>query len=466
MEALRRILPMTIQDFRARCLRAVPTAATGANTKPLSFPSTFGHRSSRFRAQYQTPAWLSRAASAVLKKQVIDQLPEAEEAATSTEGLQALSRYEVERRKSSTRGIHLYKAAGRAISEEERKERDKKFDEKLERQAARQAQSPQRLQSLPTTPWQSASPITYLPTPPLIAGKKRRREDFGLGDSDVSQSESAAKRGRHSYSPLDPRSEGHFPACLTAADPVQQAPNAYDASSIISTSNSDHVQSESNASGLGLMFGGRDPGSSHTFVPSQNTGVPEIPPQQPEATNSRGIASTNDFQVDNTQVDYRFVGPQNPLEQLRIQAALFYPRAHYYALIGEHPMHTSEGTYADQYLRISSLLAQNWIIEGGLPPLADIGPWYGSFNMVPTPILPNEVLWIILHPDPKASPGPEASATDHHAQLSSANVGTESIPTAPNSISGPEHDGEPNDWSDDLFGEYLEDSQYADGDEE
>lgn len=57
LEALRRILPMTIQDFRARMLRAVPTGAgIGAGTKPLHYPSTFGHRSSRFRVKYQCPA--------------------------------------------------------------------------------------------------------------------------------------------------------------------------------------------------------------------------------------------------------------------------------------------------------------------------------------------------------------------------------------------------------------------------
>ena len=58
IESLRRILPMTIQDFRARMLREVPTGpGMKAAKKPLSYPSTFGHRSSRFRTQYQIPAW-------------------------------------------------------------------------------------------------------------------------------------------------------------------------------------------------------------------------------------------------------------------------------------------------------------------------------------------------------------------------------------------------------------------------
>ena len=58
MEALKRILPMTIHDFRARMPCAVPTDDTGIRTKPLSLPSTFGHRISRFRAVYQVPSWM------------------------------------------------------------------------------------------------------------------------------------------------------------------------------------------------------------------------------------------------------------------------------------------------------------------------------------------------------------------------------------------------------------------------
>ncbi len=142
MEALRRILPMTIQDFRARMLREVPTGTgPGAGTKPLSLPSTFGHRSSRFRAEYQCPAWIARAASTILKKQITELLPEAEEA-TTTQGLQRLSKYEIEQRKALTRGKFLYKANGRAISEEERMRRWKKQDQKLARQAVRQPDNP------------------------------------------------------------------------------------------------------------------------------------------------------------------------------------------------------------------------------------------------------------------------------------------------------------------------------------
>ena len=105
MEALRRILPMTIQDFRARMPRFIPKSKS-ADVKPLPYPSTFGHRLSRFRDRYQINSFVSRAASDVRKNQIIDQLPEDKEA-TTTEGLQVLTRHEIERRKLSTRGKYL-----------------------------------------------------------------------------------------------------------------------------------------------------------------------------------------------------------------------------------------------------------------------------------------------------------------------------------------------------------------------
>ena len=444
-------------------LRAVPTGAgIGASTKPLSFASTFGHRCSRFRAQYQTPAWISRAASSVLKQQVIDLLPEAEEART-TEGLQALSTYEINRRKLSTRGKFLYKGNGRTISEDERKERDRKFDEKLERQAASQPTAPRRPQSMPT---QSSSPSPYLPTPPPSMGSKRSREDDGFENFGVGQSEPAAKRGRVGASPLDPRMQGPFLASQTLPeDPFQQAPNTCNAPDITSTTNPHHGQSGSNATGLGLNFGGGDAIVSENLAPSQNTGVPEPASQHPEATITEATASTNDSQPDNFQLDYRFVYPRNPLEQLRIQAALFYPRAHYYALIGEHPPHISEGTYVDQYFQIVALLEQNWVLLEGPPPLTDVGFWSGSFDTAPMPVLPDGVMWIMLHPTHGALPGPESSAFDYCAQGSSADVGAEVVQRVSGFSIGLESDEGSNVWSDDSFGDSIEGVEDADVDE-
>ena len=353
-----------------------------------------------------------RAASSVLKKQVTDQLRmlgENAERATSTKGLQTISRFEIERRKSSTRGKYLYKASGRALPKDERKRRDQKYEEKMKRLAASQpralqrpasmpvtpwqSNSPtsqstdlQRPASMPVTPWQSASPTPYIATHPFSAGNKRRREDDGFEDFDVGQSKPVPKRGRLGSSPLVSRSQDR--SQTVPDDSNREAPNTYDASGPVSRIDPYQGQSGPNASGLGLNFGEED-----RLNPQDLT-----PPEQSQATPTEGNASTDHTQNAVFQIDYRFVDPQNPLEQLRIQAALFYPRAHYYALVGEHPPHTSDGSYSDQYYQISALLAQNWMMAGGPPSLADVGPWLGGFDMVPSPDLPDEVIWAILHP--------------------------------------------------------------------
>ena len=422
---------MTIQDFRARMLREVPIGAgIGALTKPLSLPSTFGHRASRFRVQFQCPALTPRAGSEVLKKHVTDMLPGAEEA-TTTEGLQVLTRYEVERRKLSTRGQHLYKGTGRSLTVDERKERDRKLDVRLARQATKQPSIPQRLQSMPATPGESASSSPYLPTPPLSAGSKRRREDDGLEYGSVGQSEPTAKRGRHGVSPLEPRLQSPLPTPQTPLeDRYHQASSTYEASGTVDHENAFH----------------------------------EPPSQQLQSPRHEGTTSANASPPTNSEPDYRFMEPQNPLEQLSIQAALFYPRAHYYALVGEHPPHTSEGTYTDQYVQIVALLEQRWLLPGGAPYLADIGLWKGSFDSVPRPTLPDGVVWAILHPLAGADPLPpasEESSTDHHdaqeGYIGGSDSGAENVQTVPSSVMAEAgSEGDIDGWSDDLFAGYVE----------
>ena len=378
----------------------------------------------------QCPALTPRAGSEVLKKHVTDLLPEGEEA-TTTEGLQVLTRYEVERRKLSTRGQHLYKGTGRSLTVDERKERDRKLDARLARQAARQPRTPQQLQSVPATPGESASSSPYLPTPPVSAGNKRRWEDDLLEYLNVGQSEPEAKRGRHGALPLDPRLQSPLP---TPSSPLEdqshQAPSTYDASGTVGPENAFH----------------------------------KPPPQQPESPKPEETTYPNDSHPANPEPDYRFIEPQSPLDQLRIQAALFYPRAHYYALVGEHPPHTSDGTYTDQYFQIVALLEQKWLLPGGPPCLADIGPWMGSFKSVPRPTLPDEVVWMILHPIADTDPPPmsDESNTDHHDAQQGSTAGsvsgTGNVQMAPSSaMAGVENEGEISGWGDDSFAEYLED---------
>ena len=347
----------------------------------------------------------------------MDLLPEAEDA-TSTEGLQPLSKFEIAQRKSSTRGKFLYKATGRAISHEERERRNSILNQRLERQAASQPSTPRRLQSAPVTPSQSTSPNLYLPTPPLSAGNKRLRRDLDdYGNGDIDQSEPAAKRGRLGASPRDPRLQGRFPAPQTSPEePSQQAPNTYDPTSISSSIGSQHGLPDSSLTGLGLDFGGSSSVDPQNLAQSENTDVSESLPN--------GVASTNASQDENNfQVDHRFVEPLDSFDQLSVQIALSLPRAHYQALTGEYPPHTSRGSYSLQYLQLLTLLEENW--DGRTPVLADIGPWFGSFSAVPIPDLPDTVCEILLHPDRNG---------------------------------GPKEAKESNDWNDELFGEYIEDT--------
>ena len=381
MEALRRILPMTIQDFRARMPRFI---STSAGIRPLPYPSTFGHRLSRFRDRYQVPAFITRAASDVRKSQIIDQLPEVKET-TTTEGLQVLTRHEIERRKLSTRGKYLYKANGRTISEDERKMRDKKLHQKL----TRHAKALQQPQSMPATPGQSASQSPYLAIPPLSANNKRRRQD-DIDDIDTGLTEPAAKRGRRGATSLDPSLGSPLPTLFE--DDCKQGPE-------------------------------QDELKNTTATASNNTPLP-------------------------TELDYRFIEPQTPLQQLRIQAALFYPRAHFYALIGEHPPHTSEGTYADQYLEVVALLEQKWLMPE-IPFLADIGAWHGSFDVIPAPNLDDGVMWSILHPGTTA-----IGSETLNSQGSAVDANAENEGTNQESEIGAGHDAE---WDREFFDQFLKD---------
>lgn len=228
----------------------------------------------------------------------------------------------------------------------------------------------------------TVSPSPYHPIHPLEVNDKRHREENG---SDLSQSIPPAKRVRLGASPLDPRTQGQLPAPQTVAeDPFQQ--------------------------------------------------VLEFPMQQPEAENTEEPTFTSP--VDDS-VDYRFVEPQNLHEQLSIQAALFYPRAHYYALLGENPPRTSEGSYSAQYMQLLTELEQNWVEPDRVPPLADVGIWKYSFNLVPTPDLPDWVLEHMIYPT--------AGAADARTQGLFEN---ESAPTAPDSST------QSSSWNDDLFEDF------------
>lgn len=187
--------------------------------------------------QCETPAELPRPASYSLKEQLMDLLPDAEDAITKV-----LSRYEIAWRESSTRGKFLGKFNER-LERLERLEHRRKINERLERlerQAASQPSTPQRLQSAPVTPlWQSASPSPYLTTPPLRAGNKRRRADDDSGNYGVGQSEPAAKKAR-----LDDGICGHCSARIE--NPRETNEGGYQSEDI---SDDDSVRAETDEDG-------------------------------------------------------------------------------------------------------------------------------------------------------------------------------------------------------------------------
>ena len=178
----------------------------------------------------------------------------------------------------------------------------------------------------------------------------------------------------------------------------------------------------------------------------------EQAPEQHEETNTTATPSNHDSPP--TELDYRFIEPQTPLQQLRVQAALFYPRAHFFALFGEHPPHTSEGSYIDQYLQIVALLEQRWQLPCQAPSLADIGPWLGSFDVLPAPSLEDGVIRSILHPG--------TTAVESEAETSQGSAAVEvSAENVEASLGSDIWAGDNTEWNGDLFGQFFKDESVA-----
>ena len=130
-------------------------------------------------------------------------------------------------------------------------------------------------------------------------------------------------------------------------------------------------------------------------------------------------------------------------------------------------------------------LFQNWAAKGEPPLLADVGPWYGSFDNVPPPSLPDGVVDTILRIDVGSPPGTEVSGTEIESQGTSQDSRTEIVPAAAESQTGGKranessdledglfaaesrgegkYSNEPNDWDEELFGDYVEDVDTNDG---
>jgi hypothetical protein len=377
MEALRRIYPMTISDFRARMPRTIQNKS-GA-TRALFGLSTFNHRLLRFRRDYECPAWANRERENGLRRFTLERLvaegsPLADSQALTTEGLAPPSKYEKERRKLENAGRNPEKAGGRAITEEERELRAMKAArrlQKLERQesARRQASTtPSRgdgymQNSCLDTNSQDISPATD-------SSRKRGYDDDSDDDIDEHFLQPQQKRARRSPitgSTLDPQ----------PAEEEQQASFAIPALQIPNNAQCEPVVGADRHS---FDFGNRilDDVPYFDFGDDIDITTPAVSAPAPPQ-------------------DLRYIRPQNLAETLNIKAALLYTCLDYQRFHGEGPpAMPNEDCFAEQYQRLRNLHRSKWSLPGQAPPLITIGKWLGSFSQIPAPELTEAIAGQLL----------------------------------------------------------------------
>ena len=382
MEALRRIYPMTIPDFRARMPRTIKNK--GGATRSLFGLSTFNHRLLRFRRDYECPAWVTREKKHGLKKFTLERLaaegsPSAGSPSLTTEGLTPPSKYEKERRKLENAGKNPEKAGGRAITEEEREARAKKAArrlQKLEKQEATRRHTP-------TAPspgdlfvqgsYHSAD--SYAP-PPATNHLKHGRDDEIDEDVDeyiIQPPQKRARRPPKMKSTLDPQIAEAEQLALFAmsADQVPKPEGPHQISGV--------AQPPSQPA-LGADFGRDVPADVPDFDFGDDADISTpIVPAPPRLQ------------------DLRYVRPRNLAEQLNIKAALLYTCLDYLRYHDEGPPNLpDEESFAEQYQRLLTLHRSNWTQPGQAPPLVLAGKWFGSFSQVPAPELTEEVAGQLL----------------------------------------------------------------------
>ena len=387
MEALRRIYPMTIPDFRARMPRTIKNK--GGATRSLFGLSTFNHRLLRFRRDYECPAWVTREKEHGLKKFTLERLaaegsPSAGSPSSTTEGLTPPSKYEKERRKLENAGKNPEKAGGRAITEEEREARANKAArrlQKLEKQEATRRHTP-------TAPspgdhfvqgrYHSAN--SFAP-PPATNRLKHGRDDEIDEDIDeyiVQPPQKRARRSPKMKSTLEPPiAEAEQLALLAmSADQVPEPEGPHKISGVAQPPSHPAV----GADFYSFDFGRDVPVNvlDFDFGDDADISAPIIltPPRAQ---------------------DLRYVRPQKLAEQLNIKAALLYTCLDYSRYHGEGPPNLpNEESFAEQYQRLLTLHRNNWTQPGQAPPLILAGKWFGSFSQVPAPELTEEVAGQLL----------------------------------------------------------------------
>ena len=455
MEALRRIVPMTIPDFRARMPRKVQNK--NGKGRDLFGLSTFNHRLLRFRRDYDCPAWASREKDAGLKKFTLERLAAEVSPSVSsplvgslsvrsqsltTEGLTPPSKYEKERRKLVNAGKNPEKAGGRAITEKERESRAQKATKRLEK-LQKQEEARENPSTAPTAGEQytrrlydgigsdTQTPASNLPTK---RGRDDSIDDEGLDQNSIQPPQKRVRRSPKTEVTLDPRlgaEQLNLFATSTKQvpkpQPIDQASAASNAMIALST----HVAEATHPSGFHgdhqlqspVIKGfeqARPPQPSTNIASSNQTsevmvedevsGRSQISSQSAagpgfQTLNFGNVGSTDvgdfDLGLDRdasappahaSRQDLRYVRPCNLAEQVNIKAALLYTGLDYMRYHGEGPPATpADETYTEQYDRLETLHQHAWCRPGQAPPLLRVREWFGSFDQYLAPVLSEEV---------------------------------------------------------------------------
>lgn len=387
MEALRRIYPMTIPDFRARMPRNIKNK--GGATRSLFGLSTFNHRLLRFRRDYECPAWVTREKEHGLKKFTLERLAaegssSAGSPSLTTESLTPPSKYEKERRKLENAGKNPEKAGGRAITEEEREARAKKAArrlQKLEKQEATRrhtptAPSPENL--FVQDSYHSADSYAPPPAPSRLKHGRDDEIDENINDYITKPPQKRARRSPKMKSTLDPSIAEAEQSALFAmsADQVPKPEGPRQISGLAQPPSQPVVGVDFYSFNLGRKVPADVP--DFDFGDDADISTPIVPaPPRPQ--------------------DLRYVRPRNLAEQLNIKAALLYTCLDYSRYHGEGPPNLpDEESFAEQYQRLLTLHRNYWTQLGQAPPLVLAGKWFGSFSQVPAPELTEEVAGQLL----------------------------------------------------------------------
>ena len=132
MEAITRLDPrIGHKDFRARMPRTRRIGRDGQTVRPSYSLSTIGMRMTRFRQEQGLISWTKREGSESIRDFLISSLPQENIEANSTRGVLPPSLVAQADSRSKNKGKHAARAGGRALSREERKDRDDKEAQKL-----------------------------------------------------------------------------------------------------------------------------------------------------------------------------------------------------------------------------------------------------------------------------------------------------------------------------------------------